>query len=46
MTLNILFFTITVRKRNRTVEDMMREEKAYQMLEENKQRQFNMYHPF
>ncbi|MDQ0269540.1 YrzI family small protein [Cytobacillus purgationiresistens] len=46
MTLNILFITITVKKRKRTTEDLVREEQAYQMLEENKQRQYKMYYPF
>lgn len=46
MTLNILFFTITIRKRELTSEDILRHEMAKKIDEQNKDRQFSMYRPF
>lgn len=46
MTLNILFFTVTIKKRKISAEEALREEMANKIMEENKDRQFTMYRPF
>ncbi|UII54963.1 YrzI family small protein [Cytobacillus spongiae] len=46
MTLNILFLTITVKKRNLTPEDAIRQQEARKIHEQNKDRQFSIYRPF
>jgi uncharacterized protein (TIGR02413 family) len=45
MTLNILFFTITVNKRKMSLEEIRHNEMVNQMIEENKSRQA-MIRPF
>jgi uncharacterized protein (TIGR02413 family) len=39
MTLNILFFTITIKKRQMTLEEIRHNEMVEKMIEENKTRQ-------
>jgi uncharacterized protein (TIGR02413 family) len=39
MTLNILFFTITIKKRKMSLEEMRHNERVEQLIEENKSRQ-------
>lgn len=39
MTLNILFFTITIKKRTLTMEEIRHNEMVEKLLEENKNRQ-------
>jgi uncharacterized protein (TIGR02413 family) len=43
MTLNILFFTITIKKRVITLEDALRQEMVEKIYEENKNRQISLY---
>lgn len=43
MTLNILFFTITIKKRLVTAEDVLREEMARKLYEKNKERQVTIH---
>ncbi|MED3624507.1 YrzI family small protein [Neobacillus thermocopriae] len=43
MTLNILFFTITVKKREVSLEEAVRQEMVEQIYEKNKDRQISMY---
>lgn len=42
MTLNILFFTVTIKKRALTAEDAIRNEQAERMYQENKDRQYSI----
>lgn len=46
MTLNILFLTITIKKRKYTVEEMLHHEMVKKIHEENRDRQFSVYRPF
>ncbi len=46
MTLNILFLTITIKKRRITVEEALHNEKVMKIYEENRDRQMTMYRPF
>ncbi|MEW9107859.1 YrzI family small protein [Cytobacillus gottheilii] len=46
MTLNILFFTVTIHKRKLTTEDALREEMCHKLMEENRDRQFSLYGRF
>jgi uncharacterized protein (TIGR02413 family) len=46
MTLNILFMTITIKKRKLSKEEILNNEVANQIYEQNKDRQFSMYRPF
>ena len=46
MTLNILFFTITIKKRNMTVEEAIHNEMVMKIYEANHDRQLNMHRPF
>ncbi|MFD2446145.1 YrzI family small protein [Bacillus sp. CGMCC 1.16607] len=42
MTLNILFFTLTIKKRKMTAKDYLHEESIYKMIEENRNHQMNI----
>lgn len=44
MTLNILFLTITIKKRKINFEDAAQQEMVQKIYEENKDRQISMYH--
>lgn len=44
MTLNILFLTITIKKRNMTTEELIHKERVEQLFEEHKDRQCSMHH--
>lgn len=46
MTLNILFFTITIKKRKKTKEEILNQEFIDQIYEQNKDRQYSLYRPF
>ncbi|AGX05608.1 YrzI family small protein [Bacillus infantis] len=46
MTLNILFLSITIRKRTMTAEEIMMQEQAKKIHDQNKDRQYSMYRPF
>lgn len=46
MTLNILFFTITIKKRKKTKEEILNQEFIEQIYEQNKDRQYSLYRPF
>lgn len=46
MTLNILFFTITIKKRHMTVEEAEHNQMVEKMLEENKVRQATIMRQF
>jgi uncharacterized protein (TIGR02413 family) len=43
MTLNILFFTITIRKRKESLDEALNQERINKLYEENKDRQISMY---
>lgn len=42
MTINILFLTITIRKRKKSVEDAFHQDLVEKLYEEHKDRQFSM----
>lgn len=42
MTLNILFFTITIKKRSISAEDVFRNENAERLYQEHKDRQYSI----
>lgn len=44
MTLNILFFSITIKKRNVSPEEAMHQEMVEKLYEQNQDRQISMYH--
>lgn len=44
MTLNILFFTITVKKREVSLEEAVNQEMVEQLYDQNKDRQISMHH--
>ncbi|MBT2688006.1 YrzI family small protein [Bacillus sp. ISL-47] len=46
MTLNILFLTVTIKKRKLSAEDIMREQMVKKIQDQNRDRQFSMYRPF
>ncbi|MFO1443018.1 YrzI family small protein [Bacillus sp. Bva_UNVM-123] len=46
MTLNILFFTITIKKRKVTVEEALHNEMVMKIYEENHKQHTTMNHPF
>lgn len=46
MTLNILFLTITIKKRHVTTEEMLHEEKVEKLYNENKDRICSMHRLF
>ncbi|KAF0825551.1 YrzI family small protein [Bacillus firmus] len=46
MTLNILFLTVTIKKRHVSAEDVVREQMAKEIIEQNRDRQFSIYRPF
>lgn len=46
MTLNILFLTITIKKRKYTVEEILHQEMVNKIHEEHRDRQFSVYRPF
>ncbi|PLR93780.1 YrzI family small protein [Bacillus sp. T33-2] len=46
MTLNIFFFTVTIQKRELSIEETVHDEMVRKIHEENKDRQFTMYRPF
>lgn len=46
MTLNILFLTVTIKKRHVSAEDIVREQMAKKIIEQNRDRQFSIYRPF
>ena len=43
MTLNILFFSITIKKRNVTLEEAVQQELVEKLYEQNKDRQISMH---
>ena len=45
MTLNILFFTVTIKKRKTTIEEALHNQMVQKIYEENKNRQINFYRP-
>lgn len=44
MTLNIIFFTITIKKREWNLEEAVHQEMVEKLYEQNKDRQISMYH--
>ncbi|PLS01235.1 YrzI family small protein [Neobacillus cucumis] len=44
MTLNILFFSITIKKRNVSFEEVTSQELIEKLYEDSKDRQISMYH--
>lgn len=46
MTLNILFLTVTIKKRQLSAEDVVREQLAKKIIDQNRDRQFSIYRPF
>jgi uncharacterized protein (TIGR02413 family) len=44
MTLNILFFTIEIKKREKNIEAAVRQEMVEKLYEENKDRQISVHH--
>ncbi|PLR85861.1 YrzI family protein [Bacillus canaveralius] len=46
MTLNILFLTITIKRRKLSPEQMVQEEMVKDLMEKNKDRQYSMYRTF
>lgn len=46
MTLHILFFTITIKKRELSVEEVLHSEMVRKIQEEHRDRRFSMYRPF
>lgn len=46
MTLNILFLTVTIKKRSVNLEEIQRKEMIKKIYEENKDRQFSLQRPF
>ncbi|WP_174730057.1 YrzI family small protein [Mesobacillus harenae] len=46
MTLNILFFTVTIKKRKMSAEEAVHEQMVNEIHEKNKDRQFSLYRPF
>ncbi|PLR78067.1 YrzI family protein [Bacillus sp. V3-13] len=46
MTLNILFLTITIKRRKLSAEQMLQEELVQNLMEKNKDRQYSMYRTF
>lgn len=46
MTLNIFFLTITIKKRELSMEEIMHNEMIYKIHEENRDRQYTLYRTF
>jgi uncharacterized protein (TIGR02413 family) len=46
MTLNILFFSVTIKKRKFNLEEAAQQQMVEQLYEENKDRQISLYHLF
>ncbi|MFD0827462.1 YrzI family small protein [Neobacillus sp. M.A.Huq-85] len=46
MTLNILFFSITIKKRKMSLEEAAQQEMVEKLYEQTKDRQSSMYHIF
>jgi uncharacterized protein (TIGR02413 family) len=46
MTLNILFLTVTIKKRQLSAEDIIREQMSKKIQDQNRDRQFSIYRPF
>lgn len=46
MTLHILFFTITIKRRKFTIDEMLREQEVNEIMEQHKDRQFSRYNHF
>ncbi|MFT8322583.1 MAG: YrzI family small protein [Bacillus sp. (in: firmicutes)] len=46
MTLNILFFTITIKKAQQTTEEILHEKQIEKIMEENKVKAISMYRGF
>ncbi|MFE8696797.1 YrzI family small protein [Cytobacillus sp. FJAT-53684] len=46
MTLNILFLTITIKKRNISIEEVLHNEMIKKIHDENRDRQFSLYRHF
>jgi uncharacterized protein (TIGR02413 family) len=44
MTLNIIFFSITIHKRKMNLEEAVHQEMIEKLYEQSKDRQFSMYH--
>lgn len=46
MTLNILFFSITIKKRELTIEEAVKQELAEKVYEDFKDRRITLYHTY
>ncbi|MBS4178422.1 YrzI family small protein [Lederbergia citrea] len=46
MTLNILFMTITIKKRKMTVEEALHHREVQKIYDENRDRQISLYRPY
>ncbi|MBS4195307.1 YrzI family small protein [Lederbergia citri] len=46
MTLNIIFFTITIKRRHISVQEALHHQKMEKMYDEIKDRQISMYRPY
>ncbi|MGG3469335.1 YrzI family small protein [Neobacillus pocheonensis] len=44
MTLNLVFFSLTIKKRKLNLEEAVRQEMVEKLYEQNKDRQISMYH--
>lgn len=44
MTLNLVFFSLTIKKRKVNLEEAVRQEMVEKLYEQNKDRQISMYH--
>ncbi|GIN85401.1 hypothetical protein J6TS2_17870 [Heyndrickxia sporothermodurans] len=44
MTLNLIFFTITIQKRSRSIEDYVNEERILQIVEQNKSKYSEIFY--
>ncbi|MEH7379863.1 YrzI family small protein [Bacillus sp. JJ1533] len=46
MTINLFFLTISISKRQRSIEEYQREERIHRLMEEMKERQYSMMRLF
>ncbi|WP_445490274.1 YrzI family small protein [Niallia sp. 03133] len=46
MTLNMLFFTITIKKANQTAEEVLHDQRINKIMQENKAKAISMYRGF
>lgn len=44
MTLNLIFVTITIQKRSRSIEDYVNEERIHQIVEQNKSKYSEIFY--